>query len=102
MLCTSSAITNELERVLVERFEWEPRDMHAILGAIFCRAELVKPNITVFASSDPDDNGILECALASQSDVIVTGDDDLLRLQSFRNIKIIKPREFLNILLQIG
>ena len=34
--------------------------------------------------SDPDDNRILEYAVAADSEVIVTGDLDLLRLGSFR------------------
>jgi uncharacterized protein len=42
------------------------------------------------------DNRVLECAVASKSDVIVTGDDDLLRLNPFQGIQIMKPRDFLD------
>lgn len=44
---------------------------------------------------DPKDNFILELAVVSDADFIVTGDKDLLVLKSFRGIPIIKPREFL-------
>lgn len=40
---------------------------------------------------DRDDLAILECAVAANADMIVSGDDDLLVLQEFRNIPIVKP-----------
>ena len=43
---------------------------------------------------DVDDDNILKCALASESNYLVTGDDDLLTLHKYRKIKIIKPRQF--------
>lgn len=44
---------------------------------------------------DPDDNVILETALAGSVDYIITGDIHLLRLKEFRGIKILKAKEFL-------
>jgi uncharacterized protein len=101
LLCTSPAIMTELQRVLAERFEWAEEDIEITLKAIFSRAEIVEPQATITASPDPDDNHILECAVESKSDVIVTGDDDLLRLNSFQDIQIIKPRDFLDTLLRM-
>ncbi|MGB5155816.1 PIN domain-containing protein [Desulfobacterium sp. N47] len=43
---------------------------------------------------DVADDNILKCALASESDYLVTGDDDLLTLRKYGKIKIIKPRQF--------
>jgi predicted nucleic acid-binding protein len=43
---------------------------------------------------DADDDWILAAALEAKADIIVTGDNDLLVLQSFQNIGIIKPNEF--------
>jgi uncharacterized protein len=99
-LCSSPAIMNELKQVLVERFEWEEYDADTTLEAIFSRAEIVEPTMSITASPDPDDNRILECAVASKSDSIVTGDDDLLRLNPFQGIQIVKPRDFLEMLLR--
>jgi predicted nucleic acid-binding protein len=45
--------------------------------------------------ADPDDNRILECAVAAGSDVIVTGDAHLLQLGAYRGIKIMKVADFL-------
>ncbi len=44
---------------------------------------------------DPDDNRIVECALAAGADVIVSGDRHLLKLGACEGIAILTPREFL-------
>jgi uncharacterized protein len=46
-------------------------------------------------SSDPDDNRVLECAVSAGSEMVVTGDADLLRLASFRGIEIVTVADFL-------
>ncbi len=46
---------------------------------------------------DPDDNRILECAAAANSDYIVTEDNDLLRLGGYKGIAIVSVADFLNI-----
>jgi predicted nucleic acid-binding protein len=45
--------------------------------------------------ADPDDNRVLECAVAAGSEVIVTGDKHLLALGSFRGIDIVMVSDFL-------
>jgi predicted nucleic acid-binding protein len=45
---------------------------------------------------DPQDEMVLECALAAEVDVIVSGDKKhLLSLRRFRGIPILSPSEFL-------
>lgn len=44
---------------------------------------------------DPDDNIILEAALAGKANYIVSGDQHLLKLKEFKRIKIITARELL-------
>ena len=44
---------------------------------------------------DPDDDAVLALALAAKVDWIVSGDDDLLVLQSFEGIAIITPAQAL-------
>jgi len=46
---------------------------------------------------DPADNRILECAVESHSEFIVTEDQDLLRLKEFAGISIMRVSEFLDI-----
>jgi putative PIN family toxin of toxin-antitoxin system len=48
------------------------------------------------ATPDPNDEMILECALAAEVDYIVSGDKrHLLALKRFRGIPILSPSEFL-------
>ena len=46
-------------------------------------------------SRDINDDKFIWCALAAKADFIVTGDMDLLILEQFKTITILKPREFL-------
>jgi uncharacterized protein len=101
VVCISQAIIAELNRVLKDRFQWTEEDIETILTPISCRAHLVEPNIKITASSDPDDNRILECALVSKSDAIVAGDDHLLRLGTFEGIPIMTPRDFYESMLRM-
>lgn len=41
------------------------------------------------ASRDVDDDAVLACALAARADLVVSGDDDLLSLESFGGIPIV-------------
>lgn len=43
-------------------------------------------------SRDPKDNKILECAFFGDADIIVTFDQDLIKLKKFRGIGIIHPK----------
>ncbi len=65
----------------------------ALAGA----AELVFPTHSARgATPDPDDEMVLECALAAEADFIVSGDrKHLLSLGSFQGIRIASPAEFL-------
>lgn len=47
---------------------------------------------------DPDDNRVLACALDGGATHIVTRDKDLLRIGSWRGIRIMTPEEFLKLL----
>jgi predicted nucleic acid-binding protein len=49
---------------------------------------------------DRDDNAILECALASKSDYIITSDKHLLRLKRYGGADIVTPAAFLTLLRQ--
>jgi uncharacterized protein len=61
-------------------------------------ARIVKPNARVDAVTDKDDNKILECAIKGKADYIVTYDQHLLKLGSYRRIRILTPQEFLAVL----
>ena len=59
---------------------------------LICKSKLKK------ISRDIDDDKILQCGLEGNVDFIITGDDDLLVLKNYENIKIVTPKEYLNLL----
>lgn len=72
-----------------------PPDVAEILELLKNDAEWVVPKVKVAVSRDPKDNSVLECALAGKADWVITGDQDLLEIKSFRKISIVNPRQFL-------
>jgi predicted nucleic acid-binding protein len=47
-------------------------------------------------TEDVADDRVLACALSAGADWIITGDDHLLRLKSYRNVAILTPLQALN------
>jgi hypothetical protein len=47
---------------------------------------------------DPEDDKVLDCALQAHAEFIVSGDRHLLKLRKFRNVRILSPRGFLDVL----
>ena len=48
-------------------------------------------------SRDQDDDKYIECAISGGADYIISGDIHLLEIEKYENIKIIKAKEYLNI-----
>ncbi|MBI2654515.1 putative toxin-antitoxin system toxin component, PIN family [Candidatus Woesearchaeota archaeon] len=64
-------------------------------------SKFVKPVIKLIViKDDPEDNRILECAETANVDYIVSGDEHLKKLKIYKNIKIVSPKEFLDIYLK--
>jgi putative PIN family toxin of toxin-antitoxin system len=61
---------------------------------VFAAAELVTITEPVTGCRDPDDDKFLALAVNGHADVIISGDDDLLVLDTFRGIPIITPAAF--------
>ena len=64
----------------------------AQLGAV---AEFVSIIQVVRECRDARDDKFLEVALNGRADVIITGDNDLLKMSPWRGITIVLPREYL-------
>jgi putative PIN family toxin of toxin-antitoxin system len=47
---------------------------------------------------DNDDDDKLECGIESNAKYLITGDKDLLILEHYENIMIVKPKEYLDII----
>src|SRR5436305_1685539 len=64
---------------------------------ILAAAELITITERVRLCRDPADDKFLELAVNGWADVIVSGDDDLLALDTFRDIPIITPAAFVRV-----
>ncbi len=56
-------------------------------------------NVDITVCEDPDDNKFIECAIASDTKIIVSGDKHLLKIKGFKGIKVHNPRAFVEIYL---
>jgi putative PIN family toxin of toxin-antitoxin system len=98
-LAVSLALLAEVERILRDRFSWTQAALQNESSRLSQFTTLVYPTMTLDAvPDDPDDNRILECAVASGSGYIVTGDNDLLRLGTYDGIEILRVADFLKLL----
>jgi uncharacterized protein len=48
--------------------------------------------------ADPADDMVLSCAVEGEADFIISGDQDLISLESYQGIKIVAPAAFLKLL----
>jgi putative PIN family toxin of toxin-antitoxin system len=71
---------------------WEERE--DFFAALAARAEMTLPQVEFSACCDPDDNRMLELAVAGGASAIIAGDADLLDLSPFQGIPILTPRAF--------
>lgn len=94
----SSGLLAEYHETVQElRLDYPRRKCVEWAEALTESAELVFPvERASGATPDPDDEMILECALAAEADFIVSGDKKhLLALRQFQGIPIVSPAEFL-------
>lgn len=94
-LCTSVPILTETARVLREKSAQSEQDITAALKMIGPSATIVRPVCKITILEDAPDNRILECAVTAEADLLVTGDDDLLKRKKFEGIPIVRLADFL-------
>ena len=95
----SDAILSEYKKVLKRDFKYSDEGILDITEKVVSFMTLVMPVEKVdVVKDDPEDNKIIECALASSSNYLITYDKHLLNLKSFRKIKIITPEEAFGLL----
>jgi hypothetical protein len=70
-----------------------------MLKALTHTGNLIVPDFTLeIITEDPPDNRILECAVAGNANLIVSGNRHLLRLREYEGIAIVRPRDFMRML----
>lgn len=66
-----------------------------ILELLAAAALWTEPKIRIEDCRDGKDNRYLELALAARATVIVSGDADLLVLDPWRSVRVLRPAQFL-------
>jgi uncharacterized protein len=95
-IAVSQPILDETLRVLREKFGWSDDDLRDAEAAISAATYRVAPTETLdVVEADATDNRIVECAVASSSETIVSGDRHLLALGQFRRISVLRVGDFL-------
>ena len=102
VLLTSPEILDELEKALdyphlktkITKEEREALLAELRSNAVQVSGQLVLPPV----SRDPKDDKFIACAAEGNADYIVGGDDDLLDLEKYQRIGIIRTRELITML----
>lgn len=94
-LYSSVPILTELARKLQDKFKWDADRVKAAVRHVAAVAAVLKPTVQISVVADEPDNRILECAVAGDVDMIVTGDRHLLDLERYEGIEIVSLAVFL-------
>ncbi len=96
-LLLSQQILTEYKRVAEElSSKYQQIDISPIIDLITIHSQFVDTRgnkITV--CEDPDDDKFIECAIAGDCKIIISGDKHLLRLNGYHDIAILPPRTFM-------
>lgn len=94
-LVASDFILGEVRRKLREKFGFPAELVERFVSFLEASAECVAPaDLPAGSCRDPNDLPVLGTAVAGRAAVLITVDKDLLALQAFRGIAIVRPGEF--------
>ena len=96
----STALYEEMNRVIVQdRFDRyvSRRQREGFLDLLIRESEHIEITESIQVCRDPKDDRVLELAVCGNAAYIVTGDADLLVLNPFRRIGVLRPADFLEL-----
>jgi putative PIN family toxin of toxin-antitoxin system len=96
-LVLSKEILDELLSVLAAKFSRDEDEISRVALFLSEIAEWIKPTETIDTLKNEPDNRILECASCGKAEVIVTGDKEMLKLGSFRDVRILSLKAYLEL-----
>jgi uncharacterized protein len=90
------------QAVLAENRKVAPKKIHDPnylnkLNYFFDEIKIVERPTRIDVIEDKDDNKFIDAALEANADYIISADQHLLKLGSYKGIKIVRPVEFWNI-----
>lgn len=103
LLIISGTLFDELIETLNEpriarKYGLDEQAIREFVAELAVSGRLVTPTRQIHICRDQDDDRVLEAAAAGRANYIVTADEDLLVLDSFEGIRIVRPHNFLTAL----
>lgn len=92
---TSPVLLGELQDILVKKFGFSAAKSELLRQKMRKNFITVHPTRKLSVLKDDPDNRVLEAAAAGRCRYIITGDRELLKLNSYQSIKIVTPQQFL-------
>lgn len=78
-----------------EKYHIDAQTIETFVAELAASGEMVMPTRRIEICRDANDNKVLEAAVEGHANYIVTSDENLLILDPFEGIRIVKPRVFL-------
>jgi uncharacterized protein len=94
---TAVELSTTLGRKKFDRYFRNEYERDLFIHLFIKESKLINVTHQVSISRDIKDNQFLELALSGKANYIITNDADLLVLDPFEGIRIIKPREFVEL-----
>ena len=95
----SGYIIGEIRKVLHRDFNLSIQEIDDIIDSFVHFTHMIEPKEKFdIIKEDPSDNRILECAVASKATFIISYNKHLLNLKEFNGIKILTPKQFLDLI----
>ena len=97
-LVLSQPILEEYQRVSEELSSKFPSiDISQILDFVMIHGLFVDTQgYSIAVCDDPDDDKFIECAVAGNCKIIISGDKHLLKLSKYRGVAVLVPRDFVD------
>jgi len=99
-LAMTPLLLSELRRVLSKtRFGLDSDAVQLLMADMETSASIVHPRkLHQVVERDPDDDAVVDCAIASGSSYIVSGDSHLSDMVTVEGIAVVTPRRFADLL----
>lgn len=101
-------LSDELYQEIIKVLEYPRLKKYVSLAGFFelmnlfgGKIHFIKPDCVITDCRDSKDNYLLELAVTANADYLITGDDDLLTLDPYRNLRIVNPPNFEGILARL-
>jgi len=97
-LCLSQKIIEEYIEVLNKlglKDKNEIQNLTKLFAESYSSIFTAKTPSLKVVEEDPDDNKFIECAVALESKIIISGDKHLKNIKKYIDIEIVSPKEFI-------